>query len=89
MLHIVPNETLTNDPALIEKVAIAIFERTQGSWEYARDADRQWVRLEAQAAIVTVLKHIKERDQIPSAVRLARLAYDFLGRSKRMYLSTN
>ena len=89
MLHIVPNETLTHDPALIEKVAVAIFERTQGSWEYARDADRQWVRLEAQAAIVTVLKHIKERDQIPPAVRFARLAYDLLSRSKRMYLSTN
>jgi hypothetical protein len=47
---------------LIEKVAIAIFERTQGSWEYAREADREWLRLEAQAAIVTVLKQIEEQD---------------------------
>ena len=42
-----------DDPELIEKVAIAIFERTQGSWEYAREADREWLRLEAQAAIAT------------------------------------
>ena len=89
MRHIVPNEALIDDPALIEKVAIAIFERTQGSWEYARDADRQWLRLEAQAAIVTVLRHIEERDRIRPAARFAQLAYDFFGRSKRMYLSTN
>ena len=48
-----------DDPELIEKVAIAIFERTQGSWEYAREADRQWLRLEAQAAIATFLEHVE------------------------------
>ena len=32
----VSNETTIDDPALIERVAIAIFEKTQGSWEYAR-----------------------------------------------------
>ena len=29
----VSNETAIDDPALIERVAIAIFEKTQGSWE--------------------------------------------------------
>ena len=52
----VSNETTIDDPALIERVAIAIFEKTQGSWEYAREADREWLRLEAQAAIVTFLR---------------------------------
>ena len=33
------NETRIDDPALIEEVAIAIFENTQGSWEYARKND--------------------------------------------------
>lgn len=61
------NEKLIDDPALIEKVAIAIFERTQGSWEYAREADREWLRLEAQAAIATFLKHIEERGRIRPA----------------------
>ena len=61
------NETLIDDPALIEKVAIAIFERTQGNWEYAREADREWLRLEAEAAIATFLKHIEERDRIRPA----------------------
>ena len=52
----VSNETAIDDPALIERVAIAIFEKTQGSWEYA---DREWLRLEAQAAIVTFLRCIE------------------------------
>jgi len=39
----VSNETTIDDPALIERVAIAIFEKTQGSWEYAREADREWL----------------------------------------------
>ncbi|HEY0849056.1 MAG TPA: hypothetical protein VGD96_04035 [Bradyrhizobium sp.] len=54
------DDTPVDDPELIEKVAIAIFERTQGSWEYAREADRQWLRLEAQAAIATFLEHVEE-----------------------------
>jgi hypothetical protein len=41
MPRTVTNETRIDDPALIEKVAIAIFEKTQGSWEYAREADRE------------------------------------------------
>jgi len=53
MPHTISNEATIDDPALIERVAIAIFEKTQGSWEYAREADREWLRLEAQAAIVT------------------------------------
>ena len=60
-----PNDTPIDDPELIEKVAIAIFERTQGSWEYAREADKEWLRLEAQAAIATFLKHIEERAKRP------------------------
>jgi hypothetical protein len=58
------SETFINDPSFIEKVAIAIFEKTQGSWEYARKADREWARLEGQAAIEAVLKHLDERDRI-------------------------
>ena len=60
----VSNETAIDDPALIERVAIAIFEKTQGSWEYAREADREWLRQEAQAAIVTFLRCIEERGRI-------------------------
>ena len=60
------NETRIDDPALIEKVAIAIFEKTQCSWEYAREADREWLRLEAQAAIITFLKYNEERESGPS-----------------------
>ena len=60
----VANETFIDDPALIERIATAIFEKTQGSWEYAREADKEWTRLEAQAAIEVVLKHIEERDRI-------------------------
>jgi len=56
MPRTVSNEATIDDPALIERVAIAIFEKTQGSWEYAREADREWLRLEAQAAIVTFFK---------------------------------
>jgi hypothetical protein len=67
MLRRVASETFIDDPALIEKVAIAIFEKTQGNWEYAREADREWARLEAQAAIEVVLKHIEERDRIFTA----------------------
>jgi hypothetical protein len=67
MQHTVSYETSIDDPALIEKVAIAIFEKTQGSWKYAREADREWLRLEAQAAIATFLKHIEERDGISLA----------------------
>jgi len=58
-------ETPIDDPALIEKVAIAIFERTQGSWQYAREADREWLRLEAQAAIEAFLKHVEEERAAP------------------------
>jgi hypothetical protein len=64
MLRRVANETFIDNPALIEKVATAIFEKTQGSWEYAREADKEWARLEAQAAIEVVLKHIDEWDRI-------------------------
>jgi hypothetical protein len=64
MLRTVSNETTIDDRALIERVAIAIFEKTQGSWEYAREADREWLRLEAQAAIVTFLRFIEERGRI-------------------------
>jgi hypothetical protein len=67
MPRTVTNETRIDDPALIEKVAIAIFEKTQGSWEYAREADREWLRLEAQAAIITVLKYTEERDRFSCA----------------------
>jgi hypothetical protein len=67
MPRTVTNETRIDDPALIEKVAIAIFETTLGRWEYAREADREWLRLEAQAAIVTFLKYIEERDRISPA----------------------
>jgi hypothetical protein len=67
MQRTVTYETSIDDPALIEKVAIAIFEKTQGSWEYAREADREWLRLEARAAIATFLKHIEERDGISRA----------------------
>ena len=56
MPRTVSNEATIDDPALIERVAIAIFEKTQGSWEYAREADREWLRLEAQTAIVTFLR---------------------------------
>jgi hypothetical protein len=63
----VSNETTIDDPALIERVAIAIFEKTQGSWEYAREADREWLRLEAQAAIVNFLSYIEERGRIFAA----------------------
>jgi len=62
-------DTRLDDPELIEKVAIAIFERTQGSWEYAREADREWLRLEAQAAIATFLDHTGERATRPRSVR--------------------
>ena len=64
------DDTRVDDPELIEKVAIAIFERTQGSWEYAREADREWLRLEAQAAIATFLEHTKERATRPRLVRI-------------------
>jgi hypothetical protein len=67
MPRTVSDETTIDDPALIETVAIAIFEKTQGSWEYATEADREWLRLEAQAAIVTFLKYIEERGRIFSA----------------------
>jgi hypothetical protein len=66
------NQTHIDDPVLIEKVAIAIFERTQGSWEYAREADREWLRLEAQAAIVTCLTHIEERNRTSPARSIKR-----------------
>ena len=69
----ISNDTLIDDPALIERVAIAIFERTQGSWEYAREADREWLRLEAQAAILTFLKYIEERATRPSTEAKFRL----------------
>ena len=64
MPRTVSNEATIDDPALIERVANAIFEKTQGSWEYAREADREWLRLEAQAAIVTFLRCIEERGRI-------------------------
>ena len=67
MPRTVSNETTIDDPALIKRVAIAIFEKTQGSWEYAREADREWLRLEAQAAIVTFLRYIEERGRIFAA----------------------
>jgi hypothetical protein len=60
MPRTVSNETTIDDPALIERVAIAIFEKTQGSWGYAR---RQRMA-EAQAAIVTFLRCIEERGRI-------------------------
>jgi hypothetical protein len=65
------DDTCVDDPELIEKVAIAIFERTQGSWEYAREADRQWLRLEARAAIATFLEHVEERAIHPRPARIA------------------
>src|SRR5262249_16011030 len=58
------NATTIDDPELIEEVAIAIFEKTQGSWEYAREADREWLRLEAQAHITTFLKYVEARARI-------------------------
>ena len=64
MSRIAAKGTPIDDAALIEMVAIAIFEKTQGSWEYAREADREWLRLEAQAAIVTFLRYIEERGRI-------------------------
>lgn len=76
----VPNDMLVDDPELIEKVAIAIFERTQGSWEYAREADRQWLRLEAQAAITAFLKHVEERTERP---RLMRMPWRQVGDNQR------
>ena len=72
---IVSNDTLIDDPALIERVAIAIFESTQGRWEYAREADREWLRLEAQAAILTFLKYIEERATRPmSDIKFRRVS---------------
>jgi hypothetical protein len=65
----VAEDTRVDDPELVEKVAIAIFERTQGSWEYAREAEREWLRLEAQAAIATFVEHVEERAMRARSVR--------------------
>lgn len=80
----VPNDMPLDDPELIEKVAIAIFERTQGSWEYAREADRQWLRLEAEAAIAAFLKHVEERTARPRLMRMPWRQADGDGQRRRI-----
>ena len=68
----VADDTRVDDPELVEKVAIAIFERPQGSWEYAREAEREWLRLEAQAAIATFLEHVEEHETSARSVQTPR-----------------